>query len=91
MPKASVTLEMDTLRPRQVNIGNPAGGAESTSGQTLFHLTTGYSTRWGDFSIGVENLLNKYYILPWSQAGTVLGGAFAARGRVYNFTHVVKF
>lgn len=91
MPKASVTLEMDTLFKRDVNIGNPAGGAESTRGLTLFHLTASYSTKWGDFSLGVENLVNKFYILPWVQSGRILGGDLAGRGRVFSVTHVIKF
>lgn len=91
MPKASVTLEMDKLFKRDVNIGNPAGGAESTRGLTLFHLTASYSTKWGDFSLGVENLVNKFYILPYVQAGQVLGGDLAGRGRVFSVTHAIKF
>lgn len=90
MPKANLTLEMDTLRPRIVNAG--VSGAESTRGLTLFHLTAGYSTKkWGDFTLGVENLVNKFYILPWSQAGTVLGGDLAGRGRVISITQAIKF
>jgi iron complex outermembrane receptor protein len=90
MPRASVTLEMDKLFKREINAG--VSGAESTRGLTLFHLTASYSTeKWGDFGLGVENLVDKFYILPWSQAGTILGGDLAGRGRVISITHSIKF
>ena len=57
---------------------------------TLLDLTATYSTKWGDFSIGVENLLNHYYILPWAQIDQ-FQNYFAGRGRVISISHVVKF
>ena len=50
MPKASVTLDIEHLASRAINIGAP--GEERTGSLTLAHLTAGYSTKWGDFSIG---------------------------------------
>lgn len=88
MPKASLTLYMEHLFARDINVGAP--GEEHTTSLTLAHLTATYSTKWGDFSIGVENLLNKYYILPWAQIDQYQN-YFAGRGRVVSFNYVVKF
>lgn len=84
----SVAVFMDNLFSREINVG--ASGYERTSSLTLFHATVGYSTKWGDFSIGVENALDKYYILPWSQIDQFLN-YFAGRGRVYSLSHTIKF
>ena len=87
-PKASLTLAVDHLFARDINVG--AAGEEHTVGLTLADLTVTYSTKWGDFSIGVENLLNHYYILPWAQIDQ-FQNYFAGRGRVISISHVVKF
>ncbi|SDR86486.1 TonB-dependent receptor [Opitutus sp. GAS368] len=88
-PRASLTLDVEHLFSRDINIGAP--GEEHTVGLTLAHLTATYSTKkWGDFSLGVENLLNHYYILPWAQIDQ-FQNYFAGRGRVISISHVVKF
>lgn len=84
----SVAVFMDNLFSREINVGAP--GYERTSGLTLFHATVNYSTQWGDFAFGVENALDKYYILPWSQIDQFLN-YFAGRGRVYSLSHTIKF
>ncbi len=84
----SVSLFMDNLFKRDINVGAP--GEEHTSGLTLFHVTVNYHTKWGDFSVGVENALDKYYILPWSQIDQFLN-YFAGRGRVISVAHTLKF
>lgn len=84
----SVSVFMDNLFKRDINVGAP--GEEHTSGLTLFHVTVNYSTKWGDFSVGVENALDKYYILPWSQIDQFLN-YFAGRGRVISVAHTLKF
>ena len=84
----SVAVFMDNLLKRDINIGR--SGEERTSGLTLFHVTVNYSTKWGDFSFGVENALDKFYILPWSQIDQFLN-YFAGRGRVYSLSHTIKF
>jgi len=89
MPKASLTLDVERLFARDINVG--ASGEEHTTGLTLAHLTATYSTKkWGDFSIGVENLLNHYYILPWAQIDQ-FQNYFAGRGRVISIAHAIKF
>jgi iron complex outermembrane receptor protein len=87
-PQGNVTLSSTTLLGRELNVGTSA--YEKTSGYTLLNLTASYSTRWGDFSLGVENLLDKYYILTWAQIDQ-FQNYFAGRGRVVSLTHSIKF
>lgn len=86
--KLNFSVFMDNLFKRDLNVG--ASGEEHTSGLTLYHVTVNYSTKWGDFSLGVENALDKYYILPWSQIDQFLN-YFAGRGRVISLSHTIKF
>jgi iron complex outermembrane receptor protein len=86
--KGSVTIDQDTLMARDINVG--ASGEEHTTGLTLFNLSASYSTKWGEFAIGVENLMDKYYILPWAQIDQ-FQNYFAGRGRVISLSYVVKF
>lgn len=88
MPKASATLDVEHVFARDINVG--AAGEEHTTSLTLAHLTATYSTPWGDFSIGIENLMNKYYILPWAQIDQ-FQNYFAGRGRVISLSHTIKF
>jgi iron complex outermembrane receptor protein len=88
LPKASLTIDQDKLFSRDINVGT--SGEEHTTGLTLYNLTASYSTKWGDLSLGVENLLNKYYILPWAQIDQ-FQNYFAGRGRVISLSYVVKF
>lgn len=88
VPKGSLTLDYEYLFSRDINVGK--SGEEHTASLTLFHLTASYSTKWGDFSLGVENLFDKYYILPWAQIDQ-FQNFFAGRGRVVSLTHSIKF
>ena len=88
MPKASVTLDIEHLASRDINVG--AAGEEHTGSLTLGHLTAGITTKWGDFSIGLENVTDKYYIVPWAQIDQ-FQNYFAGRGRVISVSHTVKF
>ena len=88
MPKASLTLDVEKLFARDINVG--AAGEEHTTGLTLAHLTASYSTQWGDFAVGVENLMDKYYILPWAQIDQ-FQNYFAGRGRVISVSYAKKF
>jgi len=88
LPKASLTIDQDKLFSRDINVGAP--GEEHTTGLTLYNLTASYSTKWGDLSLGIENLLNKYYILPWAQIDQ-FQNYFAGRGRVVSLSYSVKF
>lgn len=84
----SLSLYQDHLFKRDINVG--AAGEEHTTSLTLHHLTVKYATKWGDFHLGVENLADKYYILPWSQIDQFLN-YFAGRGRVISLSHEIKF
>ncbi len=88
MPKASMTLDVEHLFGRDINVG--AAGEEHTTSLTLAHLTASYSTKWGDFAIGFENVTDKYYILPWAQIDQ-FQNYFAGRGRVISVSYAKKF
>ncbi|MEO6003941.1 MAG: TonB-dependent receptor [Opitutus sp.] len=86
--RGRITIDQDTLLSRDINVGK--SGEEHTTGLTLFNLTASYTTKWGDVSLGVENLFNKYYILPWAQIDQ-FQNYFAGRGRVVSASWVIKF
>ena len=88
MPKASVTLDIEHLASRDINVGAP--GEEHTGSLTLGNLTASYTTKWGDFSVGIENVTDKYYILPWAQIDQ-FQNYFAGRGRVISVSYAIKF
>ena len=65
---------------------------ESTKGYTLFDLGFNYETeRYGKFSLGIENLLDKQYILSWSQPPGGFQNYWAGRGRMISLSHTFKF
>jgi iron complex outermembrane receptor protein len=75
---------------------NPANGdvyanEENTYGYALWDLSVNYDTgRFGQLSLGIENLFDKQYVLTWSQ----LPGwqnYFSGRGRMVSLSHTIKF
>ncbi|MEO6246498.1 MAG: TonB-dependent receptor, partial [Opitutaceae bacterium] len=87
--KGSVTLDQDRLFKRDINVGR--AGEEHTTGLTLFNLSGSYSVgKWGTVAVGIENLFDKYYILPWAQIDQ-FQNYFAGRGRVISVSHSIKF
>ncbi|KRG44481.1 TonB-dependent receptor [Stenotrophomonas pictorum JCM 9942] len=75
---------------------NPTNGdvyenEESTYGYALWDLSVNYDTgRYGQLSVGIENLFDKQYVLTWSQ----LPGwqnYFSGRGRMVSLSHTIKF
>lgn len=86
--KGSLRLGSTTLLDREINKGKSQ--YEKTNGYTLFDLNATYKTRYGDLNLGVENLLNKFYILTSSQVPGFQNYA-AGRGRVVSLTHSIKF
>jgi iron complex outermembrane receptor protein len=82
------TLGETTLLGREINVGK--GSYERTNGYTLFNLGVTYKTKWGNLSVGVENLFNRYYILTWAQIDQ-FQNYFAGRGRAVSVTHSIKF
>jgi iron complex outermembrane receptor protein len=86
--KGNVTFGETTLLGRELNVGKSS--YEKTHGYTLFNLSASYATKWGEFSIGAENLFNRYYILTWAQIDQ-FQNYFAGRGRVISLTHTLRF
>ncbi len=64
---------------------------EHTTGYTLFDFSMNYRVeKLGRFSLGIENLLDKEYILTWSQVPG-FRNYWAGRGRMYSFTYEYTF
>ena len=71
--------------------GNTYSYDEKTYGYTLLDLGVNYqSEKYGRFSLGIENLTDKQYILSWSQLPG-FQNYWAGRGRMISFTHQIKF
>lgn len=98
LPQADVTLGATRLFSRSLSGSavRPYDGAsfsytEDTDGYTLFDLGVNYETqRFGKFTLGVENLLDKQYILSWAQVPG-FQNYWAGRGRMVSITHTIKF
>ena len=85
-PNAEAVLASTTYRGRTLNTG------EHTSGRMLLDLTVGYDTgRFGRLSFGVENLLDREYILFGSESSRSNDDWMAGRGRVYSLSHTLTF
>jgi len=88
-PQGSIRLGSTTLLGRELNAGRSQ--FEKTSGYTLFDLNATYKTsRFGELTLGVENLFNRYYILTASQVPGFQNYA-AGRGRLVSLSHNIKF
>ncbi|KQZ60044.1 MULTISPECIES: TonB-dependent receptor [unclassified Lysobacter] len=99
VPHGDITLGATTLFSRKLSgtdvrafDGQNFSFTEKTNGYTLFDLGMNYETeRWGRFSLGIENLLDKQYILSWSQPPGGFQNYWAGRGRMVSLTHTIKF
>ena len=64
---------------------------ESTTGYVLYDMSVNYQTdRFGRFTLGIENLLDKQYILSWSQVPG-FQNFWAGRGRMVSISHTITF
>jgi len=89
-PQLDLNVGAMTLLSRSINQGK--SGAERTSGRTLLDLSANYDTgRFGTLTVGVENLLNKQYILTTSEASNANDDWMAGRGRVFSLSHNINF
>jgi iron complex outermembrane recepter protein len=89
LPNGSAILGATTLLGRDINEGRV--GEEHTSGYTLFDLTVNYDTeKYGAFSLGVENLTDKFYFLSFSQID-FFRNYFAGRGRTWSLNYRIDF
>lgn len=86
--RGDVRLSSTTLRGREINPGKSS--REKTGGYTLLDLTTSYKTRYGDLTLGIENLTDRYYILTSAQVPGYQN-FFAGRGRTVSITHSITF
>jgi iron complex outermembrane receptor protein len=89
LPNGSATLGATSYIGRDINEGGP--GEEHTHGYTIYDLTVSYDTeRWGAFSLGVENLTDKFYFLSFSQID-FFRNYFAGRGRTVSLNYRIDF
>ncbi|MGH8238217.1 MAG: TonB-dependent receptor domain-containing protein, partial [Steroidobacteraceae bacterium] len=89
LDRAQVVLGATTLLGRDINEGR--AGEEHTHGYTLYDLTVNYDMeRYGGFSLGVENLTDKFYFLSFSQID-FFRNYFAGRGRTVSLTYRIDF
>jgi iron complex outermembrane receptor protein len=64
---------------------------EDTHGYTLFDLSFNYRVEnVGRFTVGIENLTDKQYVLSWSQVD-FFKNYFAGRGRMVSLTYEYTF
>jgi iron complex outermembrane receptor protein len=101
MPNADVTLGATKLFSRDLSgsdVRDNGNGttssfsySESTTGHTLFDLSANYQTaNLGKFTLGVENLFDKFYVLSWSQVPG-FQNYWAGRGRFTSLTWSYTF
>ena len=83
-----VTVSSTTLFDRDINVGNPAGGEEHTNGYTLVDFSVNHQVGKGTMTLGVENALDKFYILSWNQVD-FFRNYFAGRGRVVSLIYTI--
>lgn len=89
LPNGSAILGATSYIGRDINEGR--AGEEHTHGYTIFDLTVSYDTeRWGAFSLGVENLTDKFYFLSFSQID-FFRNYFAGRGRTVSLNYRIDF
>ncbi|HEX7087961.1 MAG TPA: TonB-dependent receptor [Vicinamibacterales bacterium] len=76
-------LQVSILRPRTVEGRAPPANGREFGGYTLADLSLGFPTELGTFRVGIENLLDKQYLLYFSQVDTGAGNdtLFAGPGR----------
>ena len=97
-PNGDVTLNATKLLSRDLSgsdvrefDGEEYEFEEHTNGYTLFDLSANYRIEnVGRFTMGIENLFDKQYILSWSQVD-FFKNYFAGRGRMVSFTYEYTF
>lgn len=98
VPEGGVTLSATKLLNRDLSAtdvrefdGNTYSFEEHTKGYTLFDLSATYRMeKYGRFTVGIENLTNKQYVLSWSQVD-FYKNYFAGRGRMTSLTYELTF
>ncbi|MEO6102631.1 MAG: TonB-dependent receptor, partial [Pseudoxanthomonas sp.] len=98
LSNADMTLSATKLLSRKLDAtdvrefdGQTFAFHEDTHGYTLLDLSANYRTeRFGRFTIGIENLTNRQYVLSWSQVD-FFKNYFAGRGRMVSATYEYTF
>ncbi|MDB6168230.1 MAG: TonB-dependent receptor [Verrucomicrobia bacterium] len=98
LPNGTVKLQMAKYLSRHINLGRFNGTSklqEDFGGYTVFDLSAGCRTRWGEIGLGVENLLNRQYVGYFSQADagsqTNNNNYIAGRGRTVSLSDTLRF
>ncbi|MET0755121.1 MAG: TonB-dependent receptor, partial [Pseudoxanthomonas sp.] len=97
-PEGGVTLTGTQLLDRDLSgsdvrefDGEEYEFEEHTDGYALFDLSVNYRVEnVGRFTVGIENLFDKQYVLSWSQVD-FFKNYFAGRGRMVSFTYEYTF
>ncbi|PCJ38693.1 MAG: TonB-dependent receptor [Alphaproteobacteria bacterium] len=84
----NVILGSQTIFNRDINVGK--SGEEHIKGSTLFNLAINYQVGDGTLSLGIDNLLDKTYLLPQSQI-TFWRNYLLGRGREVSLGYTVKY
>jgi iron complex outermembrane receptor protein len=86
MPTRDVALRLQGAHyfSRRINEGR-GSLAENFDGYSLVDFGATWRSPWGEFGLGIENLLDRQYIGYYSQAHAFIGDSdyFAGRGRTY--------
>lgn len=98
LPNADATLGATRLSDRNLygTDVRPFDGtkftySEKTEGYTLYDASVNYDAgHIGKFTLGVENLFDKQYILSWSQLAG-FQNYWAGRGRMTSLTYTISF
>ena len=85
----SVRLGMTSYSSLNTNVGKPQ--EERNPAHTTFDLSVNYDLKkYGNISLGIDNLTDKYYLLNFS-SHDLFQNFFAGRGRKTTLTHSIKF
>jgi len=84
----NVVLGSTTMFNRHINEGE--GGEENIKGSTLFNMAINYQIGGGTLSLGVDNLLDKTYVLTTSQI-IFWKNYMRGRGREVSLGYTVKY
>ena len=85
----SLRLGSSTYFDLDTNVGKPQ--EERSKGHTTFDLSANYDLKkYGNISLGIDNVTNKYYLLNFS-SHDLFQNYFAGRGRKVTLSHTIKF
>lgn len=94
--RGAARLQASRYYARRINEGRRLGRVnleENFSGYTVADLAVTYKSRWGDLGLGIENLLDKQYILYNTEANPAGTNSnyFAGRGRTFTLSYARTF